>query len=153
MKRLEIKGVEFAELTLHIGLGTFRPVEVEDLSKHKMDSEQYWIYQETADKVNRAIDNKKKVCAVGTTSMRALESSVSTDGHLKVYEGWTNKFIFPPFDFTIANCMITNLHPPQSTLMMMTAAFAGYDLIMDAYKEAVKEKYRFLSYGDAMLIL
>lgn len=153
MKRLEIKGVEFAELTLHIGLGTFRPVEVEDLSKHKMDSEQYWIYQETADKVNRAIDKKKKVCAVGTTSMRALESSVSTDGHLKPYEGWTNKFIFPPFDFTIADCMITNLHPPQSTLMMMTAAFAGYDLTMEAYKEAIKEKYRFLSYGDAMLII
>ncbi|HCQ16211.1 MAG: tRNA preQ1(34) S-adenosylmethionine ribosyltransferase-isomerase QueA [Owenweeksia sp.] len=153
MKRLEIKGIDFAELTLHVGLGTFRPVEVEDLSKHKMDSEQFWIYDETAKKVNRAIDNKKKVCAVGTTSLRALESSVSTDGHLKEYEGWTNKFIFPPYEFTIPNCMITNLHPPQSTLMMMTAAFAGYDLMMEAYKEAIKEKYRFLSYGDAMLIL
>lgn len=153
MKRLEIKGIDFAMLTLHIGLGTFRPVEVEDLSKHKMDSEQFWIYEDTAAKVNRAIDEKKKVCAVGTTTMRALESSVSTDNHLKPFEGWTNKFIFPPFDFNIANCMITNFHPPQSTLMMMTAAFAGYDLMMKAYKEAIKEKYRFLSYGDAMLIL
>ena len=153
MKRLEIKGVDFAELTLHIGLGTFRPVEVEDLSKHKMDSEQFWIYEDTAEKVNRAIDNKKKVCAVGTTSMRGLESSVSTDGHLKPAEGWTNKFIFPPYEFTVADCMITNLHPPQSTLMMMTAAFGGYDLIMEAYKVAIKEKYRFLSYGDAMLII
>lgn len=153
MKRLEIKGIEFGELTLHIGLGTFRPVEVEDLSKHKMDSEQFTIYDDTSKVVNRAIDNKKKVCAVGTTTMRALESSVSTDGHLNPYDGWTNKFIFPPYDFHIADCMITNLHPPQSTLLMMTAAFAGYDLTMKAYKEAIKEEYRFLSYGDAMLIL
>lgn len=153
MKRLEIKGVEFGELTLHVGLGTFRPVEVEDLSKHKMDSEQYMIYDHTAQVVNKAIDARKKVCAVGTTSMRAMESSVSTDGHLKEFDGWTNKFIFPPYEFQIANRMITNFHPPQSTLMMMTAAFAGYDLLMEAYKEAVKEKYRFLSYGDAMLII
>ena len=153
MKRMEIKGVDFAELTLHVGLGTFRPVEVEDLSKHKMDSEQFWINDQTANSVNRAIDNKRKVCAVGTTAMRAMESSVSTDGHLNPYEGWTNKFIFPPYEFSVADCMITNLHPPQSTLMMMTAAFGGYDLIMKAYKEALKEKYRFLSYGDAMLIL
>ncbi len=153
MKRLEIKGVNFAELTLHVGLGTFRPVEVEDLSKHKMDSEQYTIYDHTAQVVNKAIDGRKKVCAVGTTSMRALESSVSTDGHLKEFDGWTNKFIFPPYEFQIADKMVTNFHPPQSTLMMMTAAFAGYDLLMEAYNEAVKEKYRFLSYGDAMLII
>ncbi len=153
MKRAEIKGVNFAELTLHVGLGTFRPVEVEDLSKHKMDSEQYWVYPETAAAVNKSIDARKKVCAVGTTSMRAMESSVSTDGHLKPSEGWTNKFIFPPYEFEVTDALITNLHPPQSTLMMMTAAHGGYDLIMKAYKEAVKEKYRFLSYGDAMLIL
>ncbi len=153
MKRAEIKGVNFAELTLHVGLGTFRPVEVEDLSKHKMDSEQYWVYPETAAAVNKSIDARKKVCAVGTTSMRAMESSVSTDGHLKASEGWTNKFIFPPYEFEVTDALITNLHPPQSTLMMMTAAHGGYDLIMKAYKEAVKEKYRFLSYGDAMLIL
>lgn len=153
LKRLEIKGINFAELTLHVGLGTFRPVEVEDLSKHKMDSEQFKIYDETVKVVNNAIDNKKKVCAVGTTSMRALESSVSTDGHLKSFDGWTNKFIFPPYEFEVATTMVTNFHPPQSTLMMMTAAFMGYDLLMKAYKEAVKEKYRFLSYGDAMLIL
>ncbi len=153
MKRAEIKGVNFAELTLHVGLGTFRPVEVEDLSKHKMDSEQYWVYPETAKAVNQSIDARKKVCAVGTTSMRAMESSVSTDGHLNASEGWTNKFIFPPYEFEVTDCLITNLHPPQSTLMMMTAAHGGYDLIMKAYKEAVKEKYRFLSYGDAMLIL
>lgn len=153
MKRMEIKGVDFAELTLHVGLGTFRPVEVEDLSKHKMDSEQFWVYPETAKAVNKAIDARKKVCAVGTTVMRAMESSVSTDGHLNPAEGWTNKFIFPPYEFEVTDALITNLHPPQSTLMMMTAAHGGYDLIMKAYKEAVKEKYRFLSYGDAMLIL
>lgn len=153
MKRLEIKGVNFAELTLHVGLGTFRPVEVEDLSKHKMDSEQYMVYDKTVEVVNKTIDTRKKVCAVGTTSMRALESSVSTDGHLKPFNGWTNKFIFPPFEFQIADMMVTNFHPPQSTLMMMTAAFAGYDLLMKAYKEAVKEKYRFLSYGDAMIVI
>lgn len=153
MKRLEINGVDFPELTLHVGLGTFRPVEVEDLSKHKMDSEQYWVYPETCDVVNKGLKSKKKVCAVGTTALRALESSVSTAGQLKPSNGWTNKFIFPPYEFTVPNCMITNFHPPQSTLMMMTAAFAGYDLMMEAYKVAIKEKYRFLSYGDAMLIL
>lgn len=153
MKRLEIKGVDFAELTMHVGLGTFRPVEVEDLSKHKMDSEQFFIYDHTAKHVNKALNARKKVCAVGTTSLRTLESSVSTDGHLNPQEGWTNKFIFPPYEFSIPNCMITNLHAPQSTLLMMTSAFAGYDLTMKAYKEAIKEKYRFMSYGDAMLIL
>lgn len=153
MKRLEIKGVEFSEVTLHVGLGTFRPVEVEDLSKHKMDSEQFFVEQKAADIVNRAQDNRKKVCAVGTTVMRAVESTVSTDGHLNPYEGWTNKFIFPPYDFSVANCMITNFHPPLSTLLMMTSAFAGHDLLMKAYKEAIEKEYRFLSYGDAMLIL
>lgn len=153
IKRLEIKGVEFSELTLHIGLGTFRPVEVEDLSKHKMDSEQFKVNQTTADAVNKAKNAKKRICAVGTTSMRAIESAVSASGHLNPNDGWTNKFIFPPYDFNVANCMISNFHPPQSTLMMMCSAFAGYDLLMEAYKVAIKEKYRFLSYGDAMLII
>jgi S-adenosylmethionine:tRNA ribosyltransferase-isomerase len=153
MKRLEIKGVDFAEVTLHVGLGTFSPVEVEDLSKHKMDSEQAIISAKTVETVNNAIDNKRRVCAVGTTVMRAMESSVSSDKHLNPFDGWTNKFIFPPYDFSIANCMITNFHTPKSTLMMMIAAFAGYDFLMKAYKEAVKEKYRFYSYGDAMLII
>ena len=153
MKRLEIKGVDFAELTLHVGLGTFSSVEVEDLSKHKMDSEQIIIPQVTADRVNAAKVNKKRVCAVGTTVMRTVESSVSANKSLNPYEGWTNKFIFPPYEFSIPNAMITNLHTPKSTLMMMTAAFAGYDFLMKAYKEAVKEKYRFYSYGDGMLII
>jgi S-adenosylmethionine:tRNA ribosyltransferase-isomerase len=153
MKRLEIKGVDFAEITLHVGLGTFSAVEVEDLSKHKMDSEQTIIPMETVNTVNRAIDGKKKVCAVGTTVMRSMESSVSSDRHLNPFNGWTNKFIFPPYEFSIANCMITNFHTPKSTLMMMAAAFAGYDFLMKAYEEAVKENYRFYSYGDAMLIL
>jgi S-adenosylmethionine:tRNA ribosyltransferase-isomerase len=137
MKRLEIKGINFAELTLHIGLGTFRTVEVEDLTKHKMDSEQCEIDQKCADIVNKAKKNKKKVCAIGTTSMRAIETSVSTDNLLKPYEGWTNKFIFPPYDFAIADCMITNFHTPQSTLLMMISAFAGHDLLMKAYQEAI----------------
>lgn len=153
MKRLEIKGVHFSYITLHVGLGTFRTVEVEDLTKHKMDSEEVTIPQKTVDVVNKAIDRKKRVCAVGTTVMRAIETSVSVSGHLNPYKGWTNKFIFPPYDFSIANCMITNFHMPESTLLMMTCAFGGYDLIMKAYKEAIKEKYRFYSYGDAMLIL
>ncbi len=153
MKRLELKGVDFAEVTLHIGLGTFRPVEVEDLTKHKMDSEQMFISQECADKVNKAKRAKKKTIAVGTTSMRAIESSVSTEGLLKPYDGWTNKFIFPPYDFSIADALITNFHTPLSTLLMMISAFGGHDLVMKAYKEAIKEKYKFYSYGDAMLIL
>lgn len=153
LKRLELKGVEFPEVTLHVGLGTFRPVEVEDLTKHKMDSEQLIIEQDACDLVNAAKDNKKRVCAVGTTCMRAIETSVSTTSHLKPYEGWTNKFIFPPYDFNVANCMITNFHMPQSTLLMMVAAFMGYDFMREAYDAAVKEKYRFYSYGDAMLIL
>jgi S-adenosylmethionine:tRNA ribosyltransferase-isomerase len=153
LKRLEIKGVEYANITLHIGLGTFRMVEVEDLTKHKMDSEDALITEGNCKIINKAKDNRKKVCAVGTTVMRTLESSVSTTGHVNPYAGWTNKFIFPPYDFSVANCMITNFHMPESTLLMQVAAFGGYDLIMKAYKEAIKEKYRFYSYGDAMLIL
>ncbi|SFN62586.1 S-adenosylmethionine:tRNA ribosyltransferase-isomerase [Paenimyroides ummariense] len=153
LKRLEIKGVDFAKITLHIGLGTFNPVEVEDLSKHKMDSEELIITQEACDVVNKAKANKNKICAVGTTSMRALESSVSSNHTLNPYEGWTNKFIFPPYDFSIADCMITNFHMPKSTLLMMISAFTGHDLMMKAYDEAVKEGYKFYSYGDAMLIL
>jgi len=153
MKRMELKGVEFSAVTLHVGLGTFRPVEVEDLTKHKMDSEQAIITQATADIVNRAKDARKKVCAVGTTAMRTIESSVSTYDRLKPFDGWTNKFIFPPYDFKIADAMITNFHTPQSTLLMMAAAFGGYDLVMEAYHTAIKEEYRFYAYGDAMLIL
>ncbi|MBL7934981.1 MAG: tRNA preQ1(34) S-adenosylmethionine ribosyltransferase-isomerase QueA [Bacteroidia bacterium] len=153
LKRLEIKGVNYANITLHIGLGTFRMVEVEDLTKHKMDSEEAIITEEACKIINEGKDKKKKVCAVGTTVMRSLESSVSTTGHVNPYQGWTNKFIFPPYDFSVANCMITNFHMPESTLLMQVAAFGGYDLIMKAYKEAIKEKYRFYSYGDAMLIL
>lgn len=153
MKRLELKGIEFAEVTLHVGLGTFRPVEVEDLTKHKMDSEQIRITEKAANIVNRAKANKKRVCAIGTTSMRTIETSVSTDGTLKPYDGWTNKFIYPPYDFSIANCMVTNFHTPLSTLLMMISAFCGHDLMMEAYKQAIEQKYRFYSYGDAMLII
>ena len=153
LKRLEIKGINLSELTLHVGLGTFNPVEVEDLSKHRMDSEEVFIPEVTADAVNKALDTKKRVCAVGTTVMRSMESSVSADAHLKPYEGWTNKFIFPPYEFSIANCMITNFHTPKSTLMMMTSAFAGHDLLKKAYEEGIKEGYKFYSYGDAMLII
>jgi len=153
MKKLEIKGVDFAEVTLHVGLGTFSPVEVEDLSKHKMDSEQCIITEEAIKIVNDAVNSKKRICAVGTTVMRAMESSVSSNNHLNIYNGWTNKFIFPPYEFKVANCMVTNFHTPKSTLMMMAAAFAGYDFLMKAYEEAVKEKYKFYSYGDAMLII
>lgn len=153
MKRMEIKGIDFSELTLHVGLGTFSPVEVEDLSKHKMDSEQIIIPQSVADKVNETHAGGHKVVAVGTTVMRAIESSVSANRLLHSCDKWTHKFIFPPYDFSIADAMITNFHTPKSTLLMMVAAFGGYDLIMEAYKEAVKEKYRFFSYGDAMLII
>ncbi len=153
LKRLEIKGVNFAEVTLHVGLGTFNPVEVEDLSKHKMDSEEITIDKLAADTVNNAIQNKRRVCAVGTTAMRTIESSVSSSGLLNDMQGWTNKFIFPPYDFSIADCMITNFHTPKSTLLMMVSAFAGHDFVMRAYEEAVKEKYKFYSYGDAMLII
>lgn len=153
IKRLEIKGINFSELTLHVGLGTFRPVEVEDLTKHKMDSEEMYIGKEASEIVNSSKMNKKRVCAVGTTSMRAIESSVSTDSMLKPFSGWTNKFIFPPYEFSIADSLITNFHTPLSTLLMMVSAFAGHEFMMEAYQEAIKEKYRFFSYGDAMLIL
>ena len=153
LKKLEIKGINLSELTLHVGLGTFNPVEVEDLSKHRMDSEEVFIPESTADAVNKALDAKKRVCSVGTTVMRSMESSVSSNSRLKPYEGWTNKFIFPPYDFSVANCMITNFHTPKSTLMMMTSAFAGHDLLKKAYEEGIKEGYKFYSYGDAMLII
>lgn len=153
MKRLEIKGIEFPELTMHIGLGTFRNVEVEDLTKHKMDSEQLEIPDSTAIVVNAAMEAKKRICAIGATTMRSLETSVSTYDQLKPYSGWSNKFIFPPYDFKIADSLVTNLHTPQSPLLMLTAAFAGYDLVMDAYQEAIKEEYRFFAYGDAMLVI
>ena len=153
LKRLEIKGVQFAEVTLHVGLGTFNPVEVEDLSKHKMDSEELKITQKACDIVNGAKANKKKICVVGTTSMRAIESSVSSQRTLNPFEGWTNKFIFPPHDFSLADAMITNFHTPKSTLLMMISAFCGHDLMKKAYEEAIKEGYKFYSYGDAMLII
>lgn len=153
LKRLELQGVDFTELTLHAGLGNFRQIEVEDLTKHKMDSEQLIIPDKTADRVNQSIDNKKKVCSVGTTVMKGMETSTSISGHLKPFSGWTNKFIFPPYEFKIANSMVSNFHLPYSSMLMVVSAFAGYDFMMEAYKEAVKEKYRFFTYGDAMLIL
>ena len=153
MKRLEIKGIEFTPITLHVGLGTFRPVEVEDLTKHKMDSEELYVGEETVKLVNNAKLNKRKVCSIGTTVTRALESSVTVNKELKPFSGWTNKFIFPPYECNIPDAMITNFHTPKSTLLMMISAYCGHDLVMKAYKEAVKEEYRFYSYGDAMLIL
>ncbi len=153
MKRFEIKGIEIDSVTLHIGLGTFRPVDVEDLTKHKKDSEHFIVEEHIAELVNMTNVNKKRVCAIGTTTMRALESAVSANGKLKPAQGWTDKFIFPEYDFRICNAMITNFQLPESTLLMMAAAFGGYDLIMEAYKIAIKEKYRFFSYGDAMLII
>ena len=134
-------------------MGTFNPVEVEDLSKHKMDSEELKINQEACDIVNNAKANKKKICCIGTTSMRAIESSVSSARRLNTFEGWTNKFIFPPYDFSIADSMVTNFHTPKSTLLMMVSAFCGHDLMKKAYEEAIKEGYKFYSYGDAMLII
>jgi S-adenosylmethionine:tRNA ribosyltransferase-isomerase len=153
MKRMEIKGIEFAEMTLHIGLGTFRSIEVEDLSKHKMDAEYIKVLQPGVDIVNKAKLNKKKVCAVGTTSVRTSETAVSAEGLLKPMEGWTNLFIHPPHEFKIADSMITNFHLPKSSLLIMTCAFGGFDNVMNAYKVAVKEGYKFFSYGDAMLII
>lgn len=153
MKRLELKGVSFAELTLHIGLGTFRTIDVEDLSKHKMEAEYFRIPERAAEVVNKSMLSGKKVCAVGTTVMRSIETAVSAEKMLKQVEGWTNKFIYPPYEFSIANSMVTNFHLPKSSLLIMVAAFGGFELIMEAYNEAVKEEYRFFSYGDAMLIL
>ncbi len=153
LKRMEIKGIDTAFLTSHMSLGNFREIDVEDLTKHKMDSEQMSVPLETAEKVNKAHDENRNICAVGVTVMRALETVVGTEGKIKPYDGWTNKFIFPPYDFTVANAMITNFHMPYSTLIMLTAAFGDYDLIMKAYDIAIKEGYKFGVYGDAMLIL
>jgi S-adenosylmethionine:tRNA ribosyltransferase-isomerase len=153
LAQLEKKGVKVAPVTLHLGLGSFRPVEVEDLSKHKMDSEYYEIQQSTVDIVNRTIDNRGNVFVAGTSTTRAVESSVTTTGHLKANKGWTDKFMFPPYDFKIVDHLITNFHMPESTLLMLSCAFAGRDFVMRAYKKAIKEKWRFYSYGDAMLIL
>ncbi len=153
MKKMELKGIDTRPVTLHVGLGTFRPVDVEDLTKHKMDSENYWVEEPTAERVNQSLADNTKICAVGTTVMRTLESSVSANGLLKANSGWTDKFIFPPYDFKICDALITNFHLPESTLLMMASAFGGYDLIMEAYQTAIKEKYRFFTYGDAMLII
>ena len=153
MKRMQIKGVEFAEVTLHVGLGTFRTIDVEDLSKHKMDAEYAKVDEKAVKIVNKAKEKKKNICAVGTTAMRAIESAVSADKFLKPMEGWTNLFIHPPYDFSIPNRMITNFHTPKSSLLIMVAAFAGFDLTMEAYKVAIKNKYKFFTYGDAMMII
>ena len=153
MKRMEIKGINLAEVTLHVGLGTFRQIEVEDLSKHKMDSEEIIIPQVSADIINNGIKEERRICAVGTTVNRVVESSNTTTNLIIPYIGWTNKFMFPPYKFKVANCMISNFHLPYSTLLMHVAAFAGYDLIMKTYKEAIKKKYKFHTFGDAMLIL
>ncbi len=153
IKRLEIVGVKFAEVTLHTGLGTFRPIEVEDLSKHKMDAEYYKVDQYAAGIVNTAKTENNHICSVGTTTMRAIESSITASGLLKPAEGWTNLFIHPPHEFSIANSLITNFHLPKTSLLIMTCAFAGYELAMEAYQTAIKEKYRFFSYGDAMLVI
>ncbi len=153
IKRLEIKGVRFAEATLHTGLGTFRPIEVEDLSKHKMDAEYYRVDDEACKIVNKARLGNNRICSVGTTTMRALESSFTAEKLLKPSEGWTNTFIHPPYQFNIADSLITNFHLPKTSLLIMVCAFAGYDLTMEAYKKAIKDKYRFFSYGDAMLLV
>ncbi|MBR1940737.1 MAG: tRNA preQ1(34) S-adenosylmethionine ribosyltransferase-isomerase QueA [Bacteroidales bacterium] len=152
MKRMEIKGIDFAFITLHAGLGNFRDIDVEDLTKHKTDSEQMFIDTEAVNLVNRARDTNHQICAVGTTVMRAMESAVNTEGHLKEFEGWTNKFIFPPYEFTVANSMVSNFHMPLSTLLMVVTAFGGYEEVMNAYDVALREGYRFGTYGDAMLI-
>jgi S-adenosylmethionine:tRNA ribosyltransferase-isomerase len=153
MKQLELIGIEFAETTLHVGLGTFSPIMVEDLSKHRMESEEISIPQRAAEQINRGKMQGKRICAVGTTVMRTLESSVSTKNETLAYKGWTNVFLFPPHNYRIANCMLTNFHLPQSALMMQVAAFSGLDILQKAYKEAIKKKYNFHTYGDAMLII
>ena len=153
LKRMEIKGIESAFLTLHAGLGNFRDIDVEDLTKHKTDSEQMFVGDDVCNIVNTAKQEGRKVCAIGTTVMRAFETAVSTDGRLKPFEGWTNKFIFAPYEFQLADAMITNFHLPMSTLLMMVCAFGGYDVVMNAYDEALKNDYSFATYGDAMLIV
>jgi len=153
MKRLEIKGCEFSFITVHSGLGNFRDIDVEDLTKYKMDSEEMIVGEEAVNMVNKTKDNNRQICAVGSSVLRAIETTVTTKGHLKSYEGWTNKFIFPPYDFSVATCLVTNFHLPLSTMLMQTAAFGGYDFIMGVYQQAIKEGYRFGAYGDAMLII
>lgn len=153
IKRCEIKGIRFAEVTLHTGLGTFRPIEVEDLSKHKMDAEYFNIPEEAVKIVNKAKDNDRRICSIGTTTMRALETSFTAQKMLKPSEGWTNNFIHPPYHFNIADSLVTNFHLPKTSLLIMTCAFAGYDLTMAAYQKAIKDKYRFFSYGDSLLII
>lgn len=154
VRRMEIGGTTFAPITMHIGIGTFRNVEVEDLTKHKTDSENFAIQDPTCAVVNKALDEKKRVCAIGTTALKTMESSVSASGRLNpVDNGWTDKFIFPPYEFKIANALMTNFQLPESILLMTTSAFGGYDLTMHAYQEAIKEKYKFFAYGDALLIL
>ena len=153
MKKLEKKGVKIAPVVLHVGLGTFRSVEVEDLTKHKMDSEYFEIPAESAHTINKAIDGKKNVMVIGTSACRAVESRVTSDGHVKPARGWTAKFIFPPYEFKITDQLVTNFHLPESTLLMLASAFAGHDFLMRSYKRAIKEGYRFYSYGDAMIIL
>ena len=153
MKRLEIKGVERGFLTLHSGRGNYKEIDVEDLTKHRMDSEEMYVDEDLVEMVNKAKDDGKRVCAVGTSVMRGLASAVCMNGHLMTYGGWTNKFIFPPYDFTVCDAMVSNFHLPYSTMLMMVAAFGGYNIVMKAYEEAVKEKYGFGAYGDAMLIL
>lgn len=152
MKRMQIKGVNSTYLTSHMGLGIFRDIDVEDLTKHKMDSEQIFIGEETVDIYNKAYEEERNIYAVGVTVMRALETVVGTEGKIKSFDGWTNKFIFPPYDFTTANALITNFHLPYSTLLMLACAFGGYDEVMNAYQVAIKEGYKFGAYGDAMLI-
>lgn len=153
LKRLEIKGVEQGSLTVHCGLGAFREIDVEDLTKHRMDSEDMSVTEGLVEMVNHAKDNGKQVCAVGTSTLRGIASAVSMGGHMKTYTGWTNKFIFPPYDFTVSTALITGFHMPYSTMLMMVCAFGGYELIMKAYDVAVKEGYKFGAYGDAMLII
>ncbi|MBQ9073439.1 MAG: tRNA preQ1(34) S-adenosylmethionine ribosyltransferase-isomerase QueA [Muribaculaceae bacterium] len=153
LKRMEIKGIDQAFLTLHSGLGNFREIDVEDLTKHRMDSEQMVVSQDLVDRINRAKDEERQVCAVGTSVLRGMASAVSMGGHMKTYAGWTNKFIFPPYDFTVATALISNFHMPYSTMLMMVAAFGGYENVMNAYDVAISEKYRFGAYGDAMLII
>lgn len=153
LKRMEIKGINPEFITVHSGLGNFREIDVEDLTKHRMDSEEMYISQEVVDRVNAAKDAEKQICAVGTSVLRGIASAVSMGGHMKTYAGWTNKFIFPPYDFTVTTALVSNFHLPYSTMLMMVAAFGGYDIVMEAYNKAVKEKYRFGAYGDAMLII
>ena len=153
IKRLEIKGIRFAEATLHTGLGTFRQIEVEDLSKHKMDAEYFKIDEDACRIINTAKQNGRRVCSIGTTAMRAMESSVTAQRLLKPAEGWTNHFIHPPYNFNIADSLVTNFHLPKTSLLIMSCAFAGYELAMEAYKKAIKDKYRFFSYGDALLFI